>query len=322
MKVLVTDPIIARFTPLLEGGGHEIVLFPGRPDEEIVAALPGTDVLVCARMTEEMARAAGPDLRLVQCTGAGYERIAIDALPPGTAVCNTFHHGRSIAEHVLMVALMLSRKVLRRDRLVREGVWESVAAEPSLPLGDTLAGRTLGLLGLGETGREVARLAAAFGLRVQAVRRDPAAPLEEGLRLDRVLPQDGLHELLATSDLVVVTVPLDERTRGLIGAAELARMRPTAILINVARGPVVDEHALYEALAADRIAGAGIDVWWPAPEGVARGGSTLPFEKLENVVLTPHNSGHTVETFECRARDIAANIAALAEGRPLHNVIR
>ncbi|WP_225993737.1 2-hydroxyacid dehydrogenase [Actinomadura rudentiformis] len=323
LKILVTDPIIGRFASILAPPGeHDLVLAAGRPDEEIVAALPGTDVAVCSRMTEAMARASGPELRLVHCTGAGYERIAIDALPPGTAVCNTFHHGPSIAEHVVMVMLMLSRQVLRKDRLVREGVWESVGVDPGLPLGDTLAGRTLGLLGLGETGREVARLTAAFGMRVQAMRRDPGAPLDGGLRLDRVLPPGGLHELLTSSDVVVVTVPLNEHTRGLIGAAELDRMRRTALLINVARGPVVDERALYEALAAGRIGGAGIDVWWPGEQGAGRGGSTMPFEKLDNVVLTPHNSGHTARTFESRARDIAANIAALAEGRPLRNVIR
>ncbi|GAA3934092.1 2-hydroxyacid dehydrogenase [Actinomadura viridis] len=320
LRVLVTDPIISRFAAVLDAGGHETVLAPGRPDEEVAAALPGTDVLVCSRMTEPMARAA-TGLRLVQVTGAGYERIAVGALAPGVAVANTFHHGPSIAEHVVMVALMLSRRVLRKDRLLREGVWESVTTDPDLPLGTTLAGRTLGLVGLGETGGRVARLAAALGMRVQAVRRDPAAPLADGPRLDRVLPPGDLPELLETSDVVVVTVPLTDRTRGLIGAAELRRMRRTAFLINVARGPVVDERALYEALAEDRIAGAGIDVWWPDPGGTGRAGSTMPFERLGNVVLTPHNSGHTRETFENRARDIAANIAALAEGRPLRNVV-
>ncbi|MFI0354830.1 2-hydroxyacid dehydrogenase [Actinomadura sp. 9N407] len=321
LRVLVTDPIISRFADVLAAGGeHEIALGAGWTDEEIVAALPGTDVLVCSRMTEPMAR-AGTRLRLVQCTGAGYERLAIGALAPGTAVANTFHHGRSIAEHVLMVALMLSRQVRRKDRLVRQGIWESVSADPGLPLGESLAGRTLGLLGLGETGRQVARLASAFGMRVDAVRRDPGAPLEDGLVLDRVRPPGELHGLLADADIVVVTVPLDERTRGMIGAAELARMRPAALLINVARGPVVDERALYEALAEGRIGGAGIDVWWPAPGVSGRGGATMPFEELDNVVLTPHNSGHTRETFENRARDIAANLAALAEGRELRNIV-
>ncbi|MFB4319561.1 2-hydroxyacid dehydrogenase [Actinomadura sp. 21ATH] len=321
LRVLVTDPIIARFAEILERSGQRVELAAGWTDEEITGRLPYIDVLVCSRMTETMAR-AGTRLKLVHCAGAGYERIAIGALPPGTRVANTFHHGRSIAEHVLMVALMLSRRVARRDRLVRESVWESVSADPGLPLGDTLAGRTLGLLGLGETGREVARLAAAFGMRVHAVRRDPAAPPPDGLRLDRVRPPAELPELLAASDVVVVTVPLDERTRGMIGTAELRRMRPSAFLINVARGPVVDERALYEALAEGRIAGAGIDVWWPAPGSAGRGGAAMPFGTLENVVLTPHNSGHTRETFENRARDIAANLAALASGGELRNVLR
>lgn len=320
MKIVLTDPIAARFADLLVAGGHDWRILAGRPDAEVVRALRGADVLVCSRMTSSMAR-AGSGLRLVQVTGAGFERVPIDELPPSTIVANTFHHGRSIAEHVVMVTLMLSRKVLRSDRLVRRGVWESVAVDPELPLADALAGRTVGLLGLGETGRQVARLTSALGMRVQAVRRDPAAPLDAGVTLDRVLPAGELPELLATSDVVVVTVPLDDRTRGLIGAAELAAMRRSAFLINVARGPVVDERALYDALVDGRIAGAGIDVWWPA-DGVARGGATLPFGDLENTVLTPHNSGHTRDTFENRARDIAANIAALAEGRPLRDVVR
>ncbi|URN09562.1 2-hydroxyacid dehydrogenase [Actinomadura madurae] len=320
MKIVHIDPITARFADLLTAAGGSWQFIPGRPDGEVVRALDGADVLVGSRLTPAMAR-AGTALRLVQVTGAGYDRIPIDELPPGTAVANTFHHGRSIAEHVVMVTLMLSRKVLRSDRLVRRGVWESVAVDPGLPLAGTLAGRTAGLLGLGETGLEVARLTSALGMRVQAVRRDPAAPLDPGVALDRVLPPEDLPELLATSDVVVVTVPLSDRTRGMIGAAELAAMRSSAFLVNVARGPVVDERALYDALADGRIAGAGIDVWWPTA-GAGRGGAALPFEDLENTVLTPHNSGHTRDTFENRARDIAANVAALAEGRPLRNVVR
>jgi phosphoglycerate dehydrogenase-like enzyme len=320
VKIVLTDPITARFAEILVAGGHDWLIVPGRPDEEVVRELPGADVLVCSRMTSSMARAGG-GLRLVQVTGAGYERIPVGELAPSTIVANTFHHGRSIAEHVVMVTLMLSRKVLRSDRLVRQGTWESVSTDPELPLAEALAGRTAGLVGLGETGRQVARLTSALGMRVQAVRRDPGARLDAGLTLDRVLPAGDLPELLATSDVVVVTVPLSARTRGLIGAAELAAMRRSAFLVNVARGPVVDERALYDALVDGRIAGAGIDVWWPA-DGVARGGATLPFGDLENTVLTPHNSGHTRDTFENRARDIAANITALDEGRPLRNVVR
>ncbi|GAA2103480.1 2-hydroxyacid dehydrogenase [Actinomadura alba] len=317
---MVTDPIISRFATILRSGGHDPLMAADRPDEEVVTTLRDADVMVCSRMTEPMAR-AGTGLRLVQVTGAGYERIPLDALAPRTAVANTSHHGRAIAEHVIMTVLMLSRRVLRTDRLLRQGVWESVAVDPDLTLGDSVAGRTVGLLGLGEIGGQVARLAAAMGMRVQAARRDPGSPLEPGLELDRVVSMGELPALLATSDVVVVTVPLNPHTRGLIGAAELRRMRRSALLVNVSRGPVVDERALYDALADGQIAGAAIDVWWPT-DGVNRSGATLPFAELDNVVLTPHNSGHTRETFESRARDIAANLTALETGRPLRNVVR
>ncbi|WP_211301077.1 2-hydroxyacid dehydrogenase [Murinocardiopsis flavida] len=322
---MLADPILDRFRAELTSGGadgHDWEFLAGRPDSEVAAGVLGADVLVASRVTEAMA-AAGRGLRLVHVTGAGLDRIALDALPPGTAVCNTFHHGRSIAEHVVMAALMLSRRVRRAERLLRQGRWESVAVDPGIALGDTLAGRTVGVIGLGAIGGEVARMAAALGMRVRAVRRDPAAPLPAGVRPDRVEGNGGLPALLAESDLVVVTVPLTESTAGMVGAAELALMRPGALLVNVSRGPIVDEDALYDALAGGRIGGAALDVWWGHPkDGTGSRGYTRPFDTLDNVVMTPHHSGHTVETFAGRAAEIAGNIARLAEGRPLVNVVR
>ncbi|AXB41723.1 2-hydroxyacid dehydrogenase [Amycolatopsis albispora] len=325
MRILLTDPILSRFTgELTRDGtdGHDWEFLAGRPDDEVVARLGGADVLVASRMTVPMAE-AGADLRLVHVTGAGLDRIPLDALAPGTTVCNTFHHGRSIAEHVVMVALMLSRRVLRADRLLRRGIWESVALDPTLQLGGTLAGRTIGVVGFGEIGQQVARAAGALGMRVRAVRRNPDAPLPPDLRLDRVDGDDRLHELLAASDVVVLTVPLSSATKGLIGTAQLARMRPDALLINVARGPIVDEDALFTALVEEEIAGAALDVWWSHPkDGAGATGYTRPFHELENVVLTPHHSGHTRETFTGRAAEIAANIGRLANGAQLSNVVR
>ena len=122
--------------------------------------------------------------------------------------------------------------------------------------------------------------------------------------------------------MVVVTVPLSDATRGLIDAAALAVMRPGAVLVNVARGAVVDEQALHDALTAGTIAGAGIDVWWRNPRDPdAPPPSHLDFAKLPNVVLTPHQSGHTAEVFAGRAQDITDNVDALAEGRPLRNPV-
>ncbi|WP_232107780.1 MULTISPECIES: NAD(P)-dependent oxidoreductase [Streptomyces] len=218
-----------------------------------------------------------------------------------------------------MSILMLSRDVLGADRALRAGHWRNVAVDPALPFGTRLPGRRVDIIGFGETGTEVARLCQAVGLRTRAVRRDPSTPFPADLRPDWVGGNDRLPELLAGSDIVVVTVPLNGATRGLIGPAELAAMGPEALLVNVARGPVAQEDALYEALSSGTIAGAALDVWWSGPpEALSR----LPFHDLPNVLMTPHHSGHTADTFAARATEIADNIDRLERGDALSNVVR
>ncbi|MFJ9586146.1 2-hydroxyacid dehydrogenase [Streptomyces acidicola] len=321
MRIMLNHRILSRFTERLRtrtGGGHEWLAASEWDPERIADAIADIDVYVGTRLTEDAARRA-ERLRLVHVVGAGYDGIPLEALRPEVTVANTHHHGRSIAEHVLMCVLMLSRRVLTADQELRAGRWRNVAVDPALPFGDTLRGRRVGIIGFGETGTEIARLCQAVGLGVRAVRRDPSAPLPDGLRPDRVGGTDRLPELLADSDVVVVTVPLSPATRGLIGPAELAAMGRHCFLINVARGPVVQEEALYEALSAGTIAGAALDVWWAGPPHAP---SRLPFHTLPNVVMTPHNSGHTEETFAARATEIVANITRLERGSPLTNVVR
>lgn len=323
LRIVVTDPIISRFEQELkyDGGPHHWAMASGWSAEEQLRALADADVVVCSALPPEQAAAAAR-LRLVHVTGAGYEKIAMDSLPPAAAVANAFHHARPIAEHVVMVTLMLSRRVLAADSELRRGQWRTIATAPDVPFHPTLDGMVLGLVGLGSIGAEVARLGAALGMRVRAVRGNPGAAHPEGVQPEWVGGTAELPKLLETSDVVVVTVPLSEETRGLIGAAELERMKPSALLVNVARGPVVDQAALYAALSERRIAGAGIDVWWGAPGDGRVPPSEFPFERLDNTVLTPHHSGHARTTFERRAADIAANIASLSAGRPLFNVVR
>jgi phosphoglycerate dehydrogenase-like enzyme len=323
LRIVVTDPIISRFEDRLkyDGGAHHWDMAAAWSPERRRHALAGADVVVCSSLTAAEAEAASK-LRLVHVTGAGYDKIALPHLPPAAAVANTFHHARPIAEHVLMLTLMLTRNVARADREVRSGQWRTIATAPDVPFHPVLADLTLGLVGLGSIGAEVARVAALMGMKVQAVRRNPAAALPEGVQLDWVGGNPELHTLLGSSDVVVVTVPLDEDTRGMIGEAELAAMRTSAVLINVARGPVVDQAALYAALKDRQITGAGIDVWWGAPADGVIPPAELPFTSLENTVLTPHHSGHARITFERRAGDIAANIDRLARGLELSNVVR
>lgn len=314
---------MARFTDVLTRDGaspHEWTFAWGE-DPRLAEAAASAEVLVCSSTTPALL-AAMPRLRLVHVTGAGVDKIPLGALPEDVRLANTFHHGRSIAEHVMMVSMMLLRGVLRSEADMRDSVWRNAIVSGDYPFGGVLAGRTLGIVGFGEIGSSVARLGAAMGMKVRAVRRNPDAPLPEGVELDWVGPDSALHELLAASDVVVVTVPLSDATRGLIDAAALDAMRPSAVLVNVARGAVVDEQALHDALTAGTIAGAGIDVWWRNPRDPdAPPPSHLDFTTLPNVVLTPHQSGHTAEVFAGRAGDITDNVDALAEDRPLRNLV-
>ena len=324
LNVLVTDSIMARFGPeLLVGDDRNTwTLAADWSAAEILAELPRTDVLVCSSMTREMAAAAGR-LQLVQVTGAGFDKIPVDDLGAGVALANTFHHGRPIAEHVVMVALMLNRHVQSADRQMRAGQWRTVANDPEVAFHGVLAGRTVGLLGLGGIGQEVARLAGALGMRVQAIRRNVTGAVPADLDLDWVGGLADLLRLMSTSDIVVVTIPLSDDTRGVVDAAALAAMKPTGLLVNVARGAVVDEDALYDALVGGVIAGAAIDVWWGAPTpDRAAPPATARFAALENTILTPHHSGHARSTFELRAADITANVQNVANGRPLINLVR
>jgi phosphoglycerate dehydrogenase-like enzyme len=321
LRVLVTEPIMGRFADVLTRSGTSAhtwsFAYPGGPDEGVDPAT--YDVLVCSSATPALV-ASMPRLRLVHVTGAGHDKIP--DLPEGVALANTFHHGRSIAEHVVMTSMMLLRGVLRSEADMRAGTWSNVIVTPGFPFGGVLGGRTLGLVGFGEIGTAVARAGSALGMRVRTVRRNPDAPLPEGLEVDWVGRDDQLLELLEASDVVVVTVPLSEQTRGLIGATELAAMGPSSILVNVARGAVVDEQALHTALVEGTIAGAGIDVWWRNPRDPdTPPPSHLDFTSLPNVVLTPHQSGHTEEVFSGRAGDITDAVDALAAGEPLRHPV-
>jgi len=201
-------------------------------------------------------------------------------------------------------------------------VWQTVANDPGVEFHPTLDTMTLGVVGLGSIGLETIRLAEAVGMSTAAVRHRPDASVPYGVHPRWVGGSADLPRLLGESDVVVVTVPLSAATEGMIGAPELAAMRRTALLVNIARGPVVDQGALYRALAEGDIAGAAIDVWWGAPAAGRTPPTDLPFAELDNVILTPHHSGHARSTFERRADDIAGNVVRLARGEGLRNVVR
>jgi phosphoglycerate dehydrogenase-like enzyme len=280
----------------------------------IVSELSDVDVLVSMTFTREMA-AAAPKLKLVQVPGAGLDRVDRTALPAAAWLANAYGHETGIAEYVLGAMLALTREFVRLDAALRAGTWLSqwAVGPPPPPVWPELAGKTLGIVGYGRIGQGVARRARAFDMEILAIRRDVARSAADDL--DLLGGPERLDEVLRRSDYLVLTLPLTEATRGLIGAAQLGAMKPTAVLVNVSRAQIVDAPALYHALAERRIAAAALDVWYRYPtEAAPMLPAHQPFHELPNVLLTPHVSGWTEGMLEARAKLIAENIARTVRG--------
>jgi phosphoglycerate dehydrogenase-like enzyme len=299
---------VAEIAREMAPAGFELVM-PPADGGELEAALPEAQYMVCypnVRMEDAFYRSA-PRLKLVQLLSAGYDAVDIEAARRARVPVanNGGANAISVAEHALMLMLTVSRKVVWQHASVSAGRWRGNGPAPRMY---ELHDKTLGIVGLGTIGKKVARLARAFGMRVQyydikRLSEDEADAL--GVRFGL------LRELLRTSDIVSLHVPLNDSTRGMIGAGEIALMKPTAILVNTSRGPVVDEPALTRALSAGKLFGAGLDVFdrEPPPAG-------NPLLKLDNVVLTAHFAGPTWDNHVARFRNAFDNIQRMQRGEP------
>lgn len=256
----------------------------------------------------------GAGVELWQCVTTGLDHTEVDyMLASGLRVANTPgpFSAVALAEHALFLMLFIAKKFRESERSLRAGVMYR-------PLNEELAGSTLGLIGLGASARELARRAAAFEMRVIALDEQDVTDDElAGLGVERFGGTEALDDLLRDSDYVSIHVPLTGATRHLIDAGKLALMRPTTVLINVARGGIVDEAALVEALSAGRLRAAGIDVYSHEPPDPSSRLLTL-----DNVVTTPHVAGTTFGTSRRRAEACVENIARIEAGlAPLYEVI-
>jgi phosphoglycerate dehydrogenase-like enzyme len=286
----------------------------------IMSRLADLDVLVTLVFNRAMA-AESHRLRLVQVPAAGLDRIDASALPAGVWLANAYGHEVGIAEYVIGAILAWNRGLCRADALLRRGEWDSQwAASSPPPPRPELRGKTLGVLGYGRIGQALARRARAFDMAIWAIRRDPTQPVS--CEADFLGGSDALDALLIRADYLAVTSPLTPETRGVLGEREFARMKPTAVLVNVARAEIVDEEALYRALRRGALGGAILDVWYRYPTGA---GPTLParlpFHELGNVLMTPHVSGWTEGMLEARADVIVENIRRAARGEPPLNLV-
>ena len=305
-RVLVTDEVDREGIDLLQAEPRlEVVEVPTLPPAELLARIAGCDAIIvrsATKVTEEVIR-RGTELKVIGRAGVGIDNIALKAATAlGVAVINS-PAGNTVAVAELFFAsvLALLRHLPAADSSMKAGRWDR-----SKLLGHELHGRTLGLVGAGPIGGEVAIRARAFGMRVLAYDPYVSDARLQGLQVQRVAT---LEALLTSSDIITVHTPLTDETRGLIGRAALGRLKPTAIVVNLARGGIVDQAALIEALEQQRIGGAVLDVYEVEPLPADH-----PLRRAPNVILTPHLGASTVEA----QRNVSVDVCAAVRDALLH----
>lgn len=306
-KCLIAPQTLATiegpFLQILREAGFEFV-YPDKPlqmtEDEILAKLKGVQASIAG--SEPYTRrviAANPQLRVIARAGVGYDAVDVAAATEhGIAVTITPGTNQdAVAEHTFTLILALAKGLIPQHLATKEGKWPRSATLP-------LRGRTLGILGLGRIGKAVALRGIAFGMHILAYEPlpDKAFVEQHGIRLG------ALDAVIAESDYVTVHVPLMPESKYLINKRTLALMKPTAFLINTARGPLVNEADIYEALKAGKIAGAGLDVFEQEPPG------KIPIFDLDNVVVTPHAAGVDLQSRDDMALSSAQSIVALSAG--------
>jgi phosphoglycerate dehydrogenase-like enzyme len=273
--------------------------------QDLVDRLAGFDIVVAMRERTALDRATIerlPNLKLIVTTGMGNAAIDVAAAADrGVLVCGTGGIVSNTVELTWGLILALLRHIPAEDANVRAGGWQQT-------VGGDLQGRTLGLLGLGRTGTAMARVAAAFDMNVVAWSQNLTAEAAA----ERGATYVSKDDLFSGADVLSVHLTLSARTRGLVGAAELARMRPTAVLINTSRGPIVEEAALIGALTTNQLAGAALDVFDVEPLPLDH-----PLARLRNVVLTPHIGYVTERCYRIFYDEIVDDIAAWLTGAPV-----
>lgn len=310
MRVLALDNIDPQGLKILREAGLEVEARGKMDGDELKKVLSEYEALIVRSATQVTAAAlaGAKKLRIIGRAGVGIDNIdVVAATERGILVVNA-PEGNTVAaaEHTLALMLALARNVPQANMLLKQGVWEKKKF-----LGVELRHKTLGILGLGKIGSEVARRARAFDMRLVAY--DPYVQPEQAERLEVTLL--SLPEVLQEADFLTIHLPLTKDTYHLLGREELFSLKPGARLLNVARGGIVDEEALYEALVSGHLAGAALDVFEEEPL------TESPLFKLDNVIVTPHLGASTAEAQVAVALEVARDIVRCLRGEPVLNAV-
>ena len=304
MKVLIADPISDEGIDILRDHA-QVDIKPGLAPEELISTIGDYDALVVRSQTKVSAKVieAGQKLQVIARAGVGVDNIDVDeATRHGIVVVNApTSNTISAAEHTIALMLALARHIPQANAVLKSGVWRR-----SDFMGTEVRNKTLGIIGLGNVGSEVARR--AHGLEMKLIAYDPYISVDHARSL-QVKPV-SLEQLLKEADFITLHTRLTPETKGLIGAKQLALVKPTARIINTARGGLIDEKALTKAVNEKKVAGAAIDVF--STEPVTK---SILFE-TDNIIVTPHLGASTTEAQATAAKDVAEQIVDVFKGQP------
>jgi len=254
------------------------------------------DVLAANRVSREFIEAA-PKLRMIQTFTAGVENIDHKAVKErgNIILCNSHINAEEVAEYAIALLFAVAKNIIPNDRELRKGDWVYAFGGPRPNI--EIRNKTCFILGLGNIGSEIAKRLRAFDVTIYAATRSGSS--QNSNLVDRLVRIDDARTLVEASDFVILSLPLTPESQGLVDTTFISWMKPTSILVNISRGRIIDEKALFDALKDNRIRGAGLDVWWRYPPkwgGKSTPPSDMPFQDLDNVVISPHRAGYSENT--------------------------
>ena len=262
---------------------------------------------------------AGKQLQLIQVPFSGMDWLKKEWLPEGCRVCNTNQHSEPIAEYVMLGILEFAVNMRLMDRELRQGRWTYGGSIVRGKKHGEIQGKTIGFIGYGHIAKRVTELATPFGMKFLAISRNP----RQDSRLVWWKDSSHLDELLSASYYILITSPLSDSTRDMINEKTLRKMKSTGVIINVARGPIINEEAIYKALKNHEIGGALLDVWYQyaSTENLEMRPSSFPFHELDNVIMTPHTASWTDDLDTRRIGSVVQNIQNFIHKKPLVEIV-
>ncbi len=322
MKVLVPYPNdTVKILREMLGSEAEVIQTSGEVDDMLEDARDA-DIIASGRVSGDYIRQAR-SLKMIQTFGAGLDKIDMDAIIErgDLIVCNNHMNAAEVAEYAIMLLLATAKHIIKSDRLIRAGDWSMAWGGP-LPNYE-LRKKTALIIGLGNIGQEIARRLRGFDMHLLAATRSGTSDQE--YLVDKVLCINDIEDAIRQSDFLILSLPLTRESEGLVDEQFLSTMKDNAILVNVSRGQIIDEGALYHALENKNIAGAGLDVWWDYPMrwgGIGKPPSDrYPFHDLDNVVLSPHRAAYSENIVRDQIQFVGENILRFIRGEEPHNIV-